>query len=224
METIAGASEKNERPVGQPLDSALAALSRFARSPRPDVERCELCGTELPCEHPHLLDRQSRQVACACDACAILFCAQENAKFVRIPRRIVALDNFAFDEQSWDAMMLPINLAFFLRGADDSTSAAYPSPAGAMASEIDLPAWSELFAGASRLRSVEPEVEALLVNRIGGETKYFLVPVDECYRLVGLIRTQWRGLSGGQELWKGVGEFFAGLERRASHLGASTHA
>jgi hypothetical protein len=224
MRTTTGEGENQAMSAERPQESALAALRRFARSPRADVERCELCGIDLAGEHPHLLDRRSRQVACSCDACAILFCAQEDAKFVRIPRRVVALDNLAFDEGAWDALMLPINLAFFLRGSDDSTAAAYPSPAGVMASEIALPAWSELFASSATLQSVVPEVEALLVNRLDGQASSFLVPVDECYRLVGLVRTQWHGLSGGPDLWNAVREFFARVQRRSSRVGASAHA
>jgi hypothetical protein len=38
------------------------------------------------------------------------------------------------------------------------------------------------------------------------------VPIDECYKLVGLIRLHWRGLSGGMEVWEKVGQFFAALK------------
>ena len=67
---------------------ALSTLRRFARSRR-DVERCELCGSEIGENHAHLLDRSSRQIACSCGACAILFCGQRrNAKFLpAIPQR-----------------------------------------------------------------------------------------------------------------------------------------
>ena len=34
--------------------------------------------------------------------------------------------------------------------------------------------------------------------------QYYIVPIDECYRLVGLIRMHWRGLSGGTEVWKEI--------------------
>jgi hypothetical protein len=66
---------------------------------------------------------------------------------------------------------------------------------------------------------MEPDVEALLVNRArralpNGEAKHFLVPIDECYKLVGLIRTRWRGLGGGTEVWSAIAGFFEDLERR----------
>ena len=63
----------------------------------------------------------------------------------------------------------------------------------------------------------------LLVNRVGhargsSPAEYYLVPIDECYKLVGLIRTHWRGLSGGTEVWREIGAFFAALKKRASRL------
>jgi hypothetical protein len=201
----------------------LVALRRFAKRRQP-AERCELCGVELHDGHQHLLDRQTREIACACDACAILFCTQENAKFIRVPRRIIALHGPVLDDSAWNATMLPINLAFFLREPSGATVAMYPSPAGAMASLVELPPWNVLFADSQILSSVEPEVEALLVNRVGNEASHFLVPIDECYRLVGLIRTSWRGLSGGRELWDKVGEYFTSLRRRARSSGGATHA
>lgn len=201
----------------------LSALRRFARA-RPDAERCELCSLELAEDHQHLLDRQSRQIVCSCEACTILFCGQEGAKFLRVPRRVLQLDNFAFTDVEWESMMLPINLAFFLRQPGGGVAAMYPSPAGAMESLIDLPAWDELFGREKALARAEPEVEALLVNRIGKEALYFVVPIDTCYRLIGLIRTKWRGLSGGGEVWQTIAEFFADLERHATHVGVGAHA
>jgi hypothetical protein len=202
---------------------ALSMLRRFARSRR-DVERCELCGSELSENHAHLLDRSSKQIACSCGACAILFCGQENAKFLRIPQRILKLETFRFTALEWDAMMLPINLAFFLRQSDEKVAVLYPSPAGVMESLIELPRWNELFIGHPCLCQVQPEVEALLVNRIGDQNAYFIIPIDAAYRLVGLIRTRWRGLSGGSDVWKAIADFFAATERQATPIREVVHA
>jgi hypothetical protein len=203
--------------------ASLEALRRFAR-PRPNVERCELCGEAIMPNHPHLLDRRSRQVACSCDACSILFADQQSARFLRVPRRTLKLAEFRFSDAEWDAMTLPIGLAFFLRGINGHTTALYPSPAGVMESLIELPAWPELTRNHPTLTTLEPEVEALLVHRIGEQPGYFVVPIDSTYRLVGLIRTRWRGLSGGAAVWHAVAEFFEELERRATHVGGVAHA
>lgn len=214
----------NPSPDGlEALDSAseqrevFSALKRFART-RPAVERCALCSAALDEPHQHLLERASRQIECACDACAILFDAQEEAKYLRVPRRVRQLRDFSFTDLQWEEMMLPINFAFFLRKAKGSAEgkmvAMYPSPAGAIESSIGLDTWDERVAACEPLRAMQPEVEALLVNRVG-EPAYFIVPVDECYRLVGIIRTRWRGLSGGTEVWGAVAEFLRDLQRKA---------
>jgi hypothetical protein len=191
----------------------LAALRRFARA-RPPVERCELCGAALEPEHVHLLHHESRQIACGCDACAVLFCSQEGGKFLRIPKRIRELEDFAFSDLEWEAMMLPIHLAFFVRDEDGKVAAMYPSPAGAVASQLGMESLKRRFAEHPALERMEPEVETLLVNR-NGEGSYFIVPIDECYRLVEPIRTRWRGLSGGVELWAGIEGFFGELKRKS---------
>jgi hypothetical protein len=204
-------------------EGSMEALRRFAR-PRLNVERCELCGEAIAPDHPHLLDRPSHQVACSCDACAILFADQQSARFLRVPKRMLKLAEFRFSDAEWDAMTLPIGLAFFLRGVTGRSTALYPSPAGVMESLIELPAWPDLTRNHPTLATLEPEVEALLVHRIGEQQGYFVVPVDTTYRLVGHIRTKWRGFSGGTAVWQAIAEFFDELERRATHVGKVTHA
>ncbi len=195
-------------------EEQLSALKRFTRS-RPQVERCELCSTALSPVHQHLLDRRSRQVACACDACAILFCDQQDGKFLRVPRRVRELHDFSFTELQWEEMMLPINLAFVLRDGSGQLTVMYPSPAGAVESQLNSQAWEEHISGHRALLAMEPEVEALIVNRVGEQNAYFIAPIDECYRLVGLIRTRWRGLSGSPEVWGAVATFFHELRQKA---------
>jgi hypothetical protein len=73
------------------------------------------------------------------------------------------------------------------------------------------------------LAELEPDIEALLVNRVHGACEHYLAPIDRCYALVGLIRTKWRGLSGGDEAWKAIDGFFAGLREQRACAGAYRH-
>lgn len=77
-----------------------------------------------------------------------------------------------------------------------------------MESTLDLEYWEQIVARNPLLTSFEPDVEALLVNRISSDRQYYRAPIDQCFRLVGLIRTHWRGLSGGEEVWKQIDRFF----------------
>ena len=76
---------------------------------------------------------------------------------------------------------------------------------------LSLDGWLQLVAVNPLLGTMRPDVEALLVNRTHGSNEYFLVPIDRCYALVGTIRRQWRGLSGGSEVWEAIGDFFGRL-------------
>ncbi|MEA2468345.1 MAG: hypothetical protein QOJ57_2471, partial [Thermoleophilaceae bacterium] len=78
--------------------------------------------------------------------------------------------------------------------------------------------WSEIARANPSLGVMEPDVEALLVNRSRGARRYFLVPIEDCYALVGLIRTRWRGLTGGREVWEEIEAFFEGLAGRSKEV------
>jgi hypothetical protein len=202
-------------PSPSPGSNPFAILRQFVR-PRRNVERCELCGQELPPEHPHLLELARRRIVCGCDACAVLFSGQEGACFRRIPREVQTLIDFRLSDEQWDSLRIPIHLAFFFHSSQTGRVVAlYPSPAGATETLLPLDTWPELVERNPVLGAMEPDVEALLVNRVEGRRDYFRVPIDECYRLVGLIRTNWRGLSGGSEVWAAVERFFTRLCERA---------
>ncbi len=62
------------------------------------------------------------------------------------------------------------------------------------------------------MKGFEPDVEGLLVNRISTPPQYYRAPIDQCFRLVGIIRTQWRGLSGGTDVWREIDRFFEELK------------
>ena len=91
--------------------------------------------------------------------------------------------------------------------------AQYPSPGGAMESALDLEYWDAIAERNPVLKQLQPDVEALLVNRISHPAQYYRAPIDQCFRLVGIIRTHWRGLSGGAEVWSEIEHFFGELKR-----------
>jgi hypothetical protein len=122
------------------------------------------------------------------------------------------LSQFHLTDAEWDSLALPINLAFFFYSTtQEKMKAMYPSPAGATESLLPLPAWETLVINNITLAQMSPDVEALLVNRVGTKRDYYLVPIDVCFELVGLIRVYWRGLSGGDLVWDEIEKFFARL-------------
>jgi hypothetical protein len=109
-------------------------------------------------------------------------------------------------------LQIPIGIAFFFKSTPQSRVVAlYPGPAGVTESLLDLSAWDELQAGNPVLAELEPDVEALLVNRVDGAHDYYQVPIDQCYALAGIIRARWHGLNGGADAWTAIRAFFAGL-------------
>lgn len=202
-------------------------LRRFA-SARAPVERCDLCGQELGPEHDHLIEPETRRLACACTPCALLFSAQAGGRYRRVPRDMVRLDDVAVSDAQWEGLRLPIDLAFFYYSSPRArVVACYPSPAGATESLLELETWEEIRRGTPALGELQPDVQALLVNRVRrgpvGPACY-LVPIDQCFRLVGLIRLHWKGFSGGPAVWTEIDGFFAKLARAARPAGETLHA
>jgi hypothetical protein len=200
--------------------NAFETLRGFIRRPNP-LERCELCTTGLAADHQHLLEPVSRKLICACEACAVLFGSKGQTKYKRVPRRIRFLSDFRLTDGQWDGLMMPINMAFFFTSTPlGRVVALYPSPAGATESLLTLDTWDEIVQENPKLEEMEADVEALLVNRIGHargftEPEYYVVPIDQCFKLVGLIRSRWQGLSGGTEVWQEIAKFFASLKTKS---------
>jgi uncharacterized protein DUF5947 len=186
-------------------------------------EVCELCATPVPAQHPHLVQVAERRMLCACGPCGFLFSnpGAGGGGYRRVPDRYLSDPGFRLTDTQWDALQIPVGMAFFLHNsAQQKVIACYPSPAGATESELTLDAWAAGI-GAGRLADrLEPEVEALLVRRERtGTGECLLVPIDACYRLVGLVRMHWKGFDGGAEAWHEIDRFFDDLRERALPVG-----
>ena len=218
-----GLTNNHDDHGAAPLD----VLRQFARKRemRPPAEQCELCSEGIPAQHRHLLELSRHTLICVCHPCSILFSdtGAGHGKYRLIPSRYLLLSDFQMMDEQWDNLMIPVNMVYiFHNTVVNRVMAFYPSPAGAMESMLSLEGWDELVMSNPILSELEPDVEALLINRVqnkGGRENYrehYIVPIDACYELVGLIRLRWKGLSGGEEVWKAIAEFFAGLRAKAT--------
>lgn len=209
-------------PESDGQGNGFAALARFLKSPSAKTtpgERCELCAAPLQGDHSHVVDVRARRLMCACRPCYLLFKpgGAAQGKYKAVPDRCLHLTGFTLTEAQWEALQIPIGLAFFfVNGESGKTAAFYPSPAGATESLLPLATWEEVVAANPELFGLQPDVEAILVRRTReGPQECFLVPIDACYELVGIIRAYWKGFDGGQKAWQEIDRFFERLRAKS---------
>jgi len=165
------------------------------------LEQCELCGAAIPASHSHVLELATRDVKCACRPCGLLFERSDRM-------RLIPTDVFAADiDVPLERLALPVDIAFFFRTGGE-LKCFYPSPMGP--TECLLPVAVDV--------DLEDDVQALLVYR----ERQWIVGIDVCYALVGLIRTHWRGFTGGADVWRELDGFWDGLDRRRRAWPSST--
>jgi hypothetical protein len=192
---------------------ALQRVIRRASERAAEVERCGMCAGPVGPEHQHVWDEQDGELMCACTACSLLFQreAAGRGRYQLVPTRGRWLSGVSADE-----LGVPVGLVFFVKQRDGRVLGHYPSPLGTTESEIDAGAWRAVEARSPALAEMKPRVEAFLVwtgtPRGGGQQ--WVVPVDDCFRLVALIRQHWTGMSGGSGVWRVLARFFDDLGRR----------
>jgi Family of unknown function (DUF5947) len=209
-------------PAGLPpaISEVLAAraAARTDRDMAQGIERCEMCRDVLTERHGHVVDLDKRSLACTCRACYLLFTHEGAAggRYRAVPEHVYHDPDRALTDADWNELQIPVGMAFFfLNSAIGHVVAGYPGPGGATECELDLAAWDRLAAAYPLLSALTPDVEAILVNRAEGENEMFLIPVDECYSLVGELRMKWQGFDGGAEARAALAIFLEGLRRRA---------
>ena len=205
---------------------ALGALRRLMnREPQKRAgEVCEICAQPIGEEHSHVVNTETRNLLCACRACTLLFTNEGAArgKFRAVPDRHLYDPGFALGESQWDGFQIPVRIAFFFFNSSlEKVVAFYPSPAGATESMLALDAWEDLARANPILESLQPDVEALLVyGRRGEAFQCFIVPIDACYELTGVVKRTWKGFDGGEAAWAAIEGFFARLRERSRNLRA----
>jgi hypothetical protein len=201
----------------------VAGLRRFVRErppaaaparPQPQAGHCELCPISLPEDHKHLLDLDERRIVCVCPTCWSM--RSGDARYRPVGSRTLWLADLDLPDELWAEFAIPIGLAFFMRStATGGVVAMYPSPAGATESELDLGAWERLVELNPALEDLDADAEALIVSRMSEPHVHVVAPIDEAYRLVGLIKATWEGISGGSVMESAVAEFFGALRDTA---------
>lgn len=211
---------------GTPFEDPFGVLRRvMAPRERPvPGERCEMCGEDITAQHSHVANIAEHRLLCTCRGCYLLFTVPGagGLRMRAVPDRYRLATDFAFTQVQWDTLAVPVDLAFVFKQSDPDPEqprrlvACYPSPAGATESELDLSMWDDIVASSATLADVEPDVEAVLLRRTP-EAGFvcFLVPIDACYELVGVVRQHWVGFQGGAEVWAHIDEFFTDLYHRA---------
>lgn len=177
--------------------------------PQPAQEKCEMCGVPLAAGHGHVVDIENRALMCACRPCYLLFTGRGARRFRAVPDRYLEDRDHPLTRAEWDRLGIPVGAAFFLR-SDSGVAGFYPSPAGATECLLDLDVWGELAKAHPLLADAEPEVEAILIRCTDDEVQCYLVPIDACYELVGIVRMHWKGFDGGEAKDR-IEEFFAGM-------------
>lgn len=177
-----------------------------------------MCGAMIGETHGHVADTAEHQLLCVCRPCHLLF-ARDGAGGVRyrgVGTECRVVTDLALEETTWSGLQVPVELVFFLRAGDGGEIAAfYPSPHGATQSLLELADWEGIVTANPVLGTVVPDTEAVLLRHLDPGFACYIVPVDRCYELVGIVRAHWVGLSGGAEVWSRIEGFFADLATRS---------
>jgi hypothetical protein len=195
--------------------SLISKLRKIATStPVEEVEMCNFCGRTLSPDHRHLVDLSAMKFMCTCEMCMVTLA--ESSTYKPLPQRSIELINFNLSDALWSDFLIPVNMAFFvLSSARNGAVAYYPAPTGATESKLKMEAWDKLVLLNPVLNDLAPDLEALLINRLDEQGQYYIVPIDSCYKLIGMIRVAWKGIFGGKEVNDIIRKFFIELKSKS---------
>ena len=213
-----GSDGGDERRRARASSASCGACAGRGRRP-PAEERCELCSRPIPSQHSHVVHVEKRNLLCACRPCYLLFTSQGAAggKYRAVPESYLDLG----DRRPQPLAMGPA------AGSGRAGLLLLQQQPGAHRGLLSQPGRGHRVAAAARdlggdrarrtprLAALIPDVEALLVWKRPEGCASYVVPIDACYELVGIVRRHWRGFHGGEEAWQAISAFFAGLAARS---------
>lgn len=170
-------------------------------------------------EQRHLLDLIHHTFLSICNGCALAFGPRgANAGTYRlVPTRHLALLDFQGTNELGTGPERWGKVAYLLRSSEAGRILILSlDPAGVRESTFDLECWRTLLKANPLLDSLEPDVEALLINRSAQPPSSYIVPIDTCSRLLGLLSRCQQNQKREQEIWEAIEAFFAEIQAEAS--------
>lgn len=165
-------------------------------------EKCDFCASELKTNHKHSIEPSTRAIVCVCDVCALggpnIRGKFNGARYKSISEQSFLIADLNLPDEVWNQLSIPFGMAFFFfNSSSNKIEVFFPSPAGAIESELSDSS-SLLFENLNpELRMLSEEdnkdVLALLINKTKESPQYYLTPIHECYKLIGLMRKNQRG-------------------------------
>ena len=183
-----------------------------------------MCAEAIADEHQHVVNVEGRQLMCVCRGCYLLFTDTARAAALSgRPRPLPGFPDFALDRRQWEALQIPVGLAFFFRTRRwTGRWRSIPGPPAPPNPNWTSTAWNDIAAADPRVDVLADDIEALLVRVPDDEDAppavAFWCPIDACYEFVGRLRMLWRGFDGGQQVRRFIDEFFAMSTRAADEV------
>jgi hypothetical protein len=156
--------------------------------------KCSLCARPIEEKHDHLYSPAKREIACACFECALIVPSSDHAAFRKVPTGVQRIA--VRDVAGWlDRLNVPVGVAALIPSDGGGARLAYPGPAGLVESTVDPALWRALCDDVPVAGQLAPEVEALVWSGLTHDV--LRTGIDVVFRLVGELRTHWRGITGG---------------------------